>query len=135
MGLRDVTRTGPLPPELSRLLAQIVCLAETPSDRYAALLEEAGFGIDRIEMHAEALRLMVRNVQARLLGADLIPKVKNIELPGVDLGQDKSVAASAAGPALWRSDRLVGFGRSSSLSCLRQCPQAQVGGQSKECLG
>jgi hypothetical protein len=42
------------------------------------------------------LESTVRDVRARLLGAELILKVKKIELPGVDLSQAKGVAASAA---------------------------------------
>ncbi len=97
VGLSDITLNGPLPPELTGLLAQIVCIADAlPLDRYEALLEEAGFRIDRVEPHPEVLESTVRNVRAKLLGAELILKLKNIELPGVDLKQAKSVAASAA---------------------------------------
>ena len=97
VGLSDITLNGPLPPELTGLLAQIVCIADAlPLDRYESLLEEAGFLIDRVEMHTEALRSLVRNARARLLGAELILKVKNIELPGVDLRQAQRVASSAA---------------------------------------
>jgi SAM-dependent methyltransferase len=97
VGLSDITLNGPLPPELSGLLAQIICIADAlPLDRYEALLEGAGFRMDRVEPHPEVLESTVRDVRARLLGAELILKVKKIELPGVDLGQAKRVAASAA---------------------------------------
>jgi hypothetical protein len=97
VGLTDVTLNSPLPPELTGLLAQIVCIADAlPLDRYKALLEDAGFRIDRVEPHPEVLESTVRDVRARLLGAELILKVKKIELPGVDLGQARGVAASAA---------------------------------------
>lgn len=97
VGLSDVTRSGPLPPELSGLLAQIVCISEAlPSDRYAALLEEVGFRIDHVEPHPEVLETTVRNVRASLLGAELIFKVKKLEIPGVDFEEAKIVAASAA---------------------------------------
>ena len=97
VGLSDITLNGSLPPELTGLLAQIVCIADAlPLDRYEALLEQAGFRIDRVEPHPEVLESTVKNVRARLLAAELILKVKKLELPGVDLGQAKSVAASAA---------------------------------------
>lgn len=97
VGLSDITLKGPLPPELTGLLAQIVCIADAqPLDRYEALLEGAGFRIDRVEPHPEVLESTVRDVQARLLGAELILKVKKIELPGVDLKQARGVAANAA---------------------------------------
>lgn len=97
VGLSDITLDGLLPPELTGLLAQIVCIADAlPLDRYEALLEEAGFRMDRIEMHTEALTSMVRNARARLLGAEMIMKVGKLEIPGVDIGQAQIVAISAA---------------------------------------
>jgi ubiquinone/menaquinone biosynthesis C-methylase UbiE len=97
VGLSDITLSGPLPSELTGLFAQIVCIADAlPLDRYEALLKQAGFRIDRVEPHPEVLASTVRDVRARLLGAELILRVKKLELPGVDLGQAKRVAASAA---------------------------------------
>lgn len=97
MGLSDITLNGTLPPELTGLLAQIVCIADAlPSDRYEALLQEAGFRIDRVEPHAQALGSTVRDIQARLFGAELMLKLKKIEIPGVDIKQAKSVARIAA---------------------------------------
>jgi SAM-dependent methyltransferase len=97
VGLSDITLNGILPPELTGLLAQIVCIADAlPSDSYEALLLEAGFGIDRVELHPQALRSTVRDIQARLFGAELILKVKKIEIPGVDFKQAKNVAKIAA---------------------------------------
>lgn len=97
VGLSDVTRTASLPPELSGLLAQIVCLAEAlPADRYAALLEQAGFSMDRIEPHPEVLESTVRNVRASLLGAEFMIKVGKLEIPGIDFEEARIVATSAA---------------------------------------
>ena len=97
VGLSDITLNGPLPQELTGLLAQIVCIADAlPLDRYEALLEEAGFRMDRVEMHTEALTSMVRNARTRLLGAEMIMKVGKLEIPGVDIGQAQIVAISAA---------------------------------------
>jgi hypothetical protein len=97
VGLSDITLSGPLPPELTGLLAQIICIADAlPLDRYETLLEGAGFQIDRVEPHPEVLESTVRDVTAKLFGAELILKIKKIELPGVDLTQAMSVAASAA---------------------------------------
>ena len=97
VGLTDVTLDGPLPPELNGLLAQIVCIADAlPLDRYEALLNDANFQIDRVEPHPEVLETMVRDVRAKLLGAELILKLGKIEIPGVDLKQAKTVAISAS---------------------------------------
>ncbi len=108
VGLSDITLNGPLPPELTGLLAQIICIADAlPLDRYEALFEGAGFRIDRIEPHPEVLESTVRDVRAKLLGAEMFLKVKKIELPGVDLGQAMSVAASAAATI---DDGTLGYG-------------------------
>jgi len=97
VGLSDITLNGTLPPELTGLLAQIVCIADAlPSDRYEALLQEAGFGIDRVEPHPQALGSTVRDVQARLYGAELIMKLKKLEIPGVDFKEAKNIAWIAA---------------------------------------
>lgn len=97
VGLSDITLNGPLPTQLTGPLAQIVCIADAlPSDRYAVLLEEAGFCIDRIEPHADVLGMTVRSVQAKLMGAELILRTKQLEIPGIDIGQARSVAATAA---------------------------------------
>jgi arsenite methyltransferase len=97
VGLSDITLNGRLPPELTGLLAQIICIADAlPLDRYEALLEGAGFRVDRVEPHPEVLRSTVNDIQAKLFGAQLIFKVKRIELPGIDLRQAMRVAASAA---------------------------------------
>jgi len=74
-----------------------VCISEAlPLDRYAALLEEVGFGINQVEPHPEVLESTVRNVRARLLGAELLVNIKKLELPGVDFEEARMVAASAA---------------------------------------
>jgi len=97
VGLTDITLNGALPSELSGLLAQIICIADAlPIDRYEALLEQAGFQIDRVEPHPEVLEATVKDVRAKLLGAELILKATKVEIPGVDIGQAKSVAKSAA---------------------------------------
>ncbi len=97
VGLTDITLNGPLPSELTGLLAQIICIADAlPIDRYEALLEEAGFRIDRVEPHPEVLEATVRDVRAKLLGAKLLLKATKVEIPGVDIGQAMSVARTAA---------------------------------------
>ena len=97
VGLSDIALNGSLPPELNGLLAQIVCIADAlPWDRYEALLREAGFGIDRVEPHPEALGSTVAAIQKRLFGAEFFLKVKKIEIPGVDIMQAQNVARIAA---------------------------------------
>ena len=97
VGLSDLTRGGALPAELENLLAWIACVADAqPIDRYAACLEGAGFVIENSETHDDALGDIVSNIRAKLLGAELMVKLKKLDLPGVDLEQAKQVARAAA---------------------------------------
>ena len=97
IGLSDLTRTGSLPPELDTLLAWIACVADArPVDEYITYLEQAGIDTQLIEPHPQALATMVRNVQSKLLGAEIMLNIKQIELPGVDLEQAKALARHTA---------------------------------------
>ena len=49
-----------------------------------------------VEAHGEALTEMVRDIQAKLLGVELMSKLKKIELTGIDLEQAKSMARAAS---------------------------------------
>lgn len=94
VGLSDLTRNGPLPPELDTLLAWIACIADArPIDEYKTHLQNAGFEINRVEPHLEALAEMVRNVQTKLLGAEIMVKLNKLNLPGdINLEQAKALA-------------------------------------------
>jgi len=97
LGLTDLTRSGPLPPELSGLLAWIACIADArPVEEYAGYLATAGFNIRTIEPHDAALAEMARDIQARLLGVELMVKLKKLDLPGVDFDEAKQLASAAA---------------------------------------
>jgi len=97
VGLSDLTRSGPLPTELQGLLAWIACIADArPGDEYISYLMAAGLGNAEIEKHDEVLAEMVRAVQGKLLATELMVKLKQLDLPGVDLGQAKLLARSAA---------------------------------------
>jgi arsenite methyltransferase len=96
VGLSDLTRSGPLPPELEGLLAWIACIADArPVAEYARYLEEAGFPQPSVEPHDEALMEMVRDIQGKLLGAELMVKLKKLDLPGADFEQAKTLARAA----------------------------------------
>lgn len=96
-GLSDLTRVGTLPSELATLLAWIACVADAqPVGRYAAYLQEAGFVIDVIEPHDAVLAALVRQVQTKLLGAEVMVKLGKLDLPGVDLEQAKQLARHTA---------------------------------------
>ncbi len=97
VGLSDLTRSGPLPRELEGLLAWVACLADAqPVEQYATYLQSAGFTVERVEPHDEALGEMVRGIRAKLLSAELIVKLKQIDLSGVDFEQAKHLARAAA---------------------------------------
>lgn len=97
LGLSDLTRSGPLPAELEGLLAWIACIADArPAAEYVAYLEEAGFTGVTVEPHDEALAHMVREIQGKLLSAELMVKLKKLDLPGADFDQAKGLARAAA---------------------------------------
>jgi arsenite methyltransferase len=97
VGLSDLTRSGPLPAELEGILAWIACLADArPIDEYVSYLERAGVMVNQIEPHNPALTEMVKNIRTRLLGAEVLVKLKKIELPfGVDFKQAKTLVRHA----------------------------------------
>lgn len=98
VGLSDLTRSGPLPANLQGLLAWIACIADAqPSDDYVRYLADAGLTVNVVEPHNAALSEMVRAIQGKLLGVELMSKLKQIDLPPtVDLDQAKALARSAA---------------------------------------
>jgi ubiquinone/menaquinone biosynthesis C-methylase UbiE len=96
IGMSDLTRGPVLPEELSGLLAWVACIADAqPVETYVRYLCEAGFRVERIEPHDEALMEMVNQVRTRLLGAEILVGLKKLELPGVDLAAAKGMARSA----------------------------------------
>lgn len=97
IGLSDLTRSGPLPVELEGLLAWIACIGDArPLTEYAAYLEAVGCAIVTTENHDGALTRLVQEVQGRLLAAELTAGIENVQLPGIDLRQAKSLARAAA---------------------------------------
>lgn len=97
LGLSDLTRTGPLPQELGTLLAWIACIADAqPTAQYVAYLEGAGFAQVRTEPHDVALGELVSGIRAKLLGAELLVKLKQLDWPGANFEQAKALARSAA---------------------------------------
>jgi hypothetical protein len=49
-----------------------------------------------VEVHHEALAEMVKDVQGKLLGAELMSKLKKLNLESVDFAQAKVLARAAA---------------------------------------
>lgn len=96
VGMSDLTRSGPLPEDLKGLLAWIACIADArPVEEYAGYLQAAGFDVTTVEPHNDAIAEMTRDVQGRLLGIELMVKLKKLDLPGADFDQAKHVARAA----------------------------------------
>jgi ubiquinone/menaquinone biosynthesis C-methylase UbiE len=96
LGLSDLTRSESEIPGLEGLLSWIACIGDAlPTERYVATLKEAGFHVSRTEDHSDALVEMVRQIQAKLLGAEIMAGLKKIELPGVDFATGRQFAQAA----------------------------------------
>lgn len=96
VGLSDLTRNGPLPGELDGLLAWIACIADArPVSEYTGYLEAASFKIIALESHDNALVQMARDVQGRLMGLEMMVRLKKLELPGTDFDQARQFARAA----------------------------------------
>ena len=96
VGLSDLTRLAELPEELRGLLAWVACIADArPVQEYADCLEAAGIRNVEVETHDEALAEMVRNIQGKLLGAELMSKLQKVPLEGIDFPKAKRLAVAA----------------------------------------
>jgi hypothetical protein len=61
-------------------------------DTYVRYICDAGFCVERVEPHDEALLEMVNQVRTKLLGAEIMVGLKKLELPGVDFTAAKETA-------------------------------------------
>lgn len=96
IGLADLTRSGALPEELESLLAWVACIADAqPVEEYRRLLLEAGFGEPLIEPCDEALAELVRGIQLKLVGADLLTAIGKLPLPVGNLREAKRLTQAA----------------------------------------
>ena len=97
VGLSDLTRSAELPEELHGLLAWVACIADArPVEEYAGYLEAAGILSVEVETHDEALAEVVRNIQGKLLGAELMTKIQKLALEGLDFDKAKQLARAAS---------------------------------------
>ncbi len=96
VGISDLTRTAEAIPELEGLLAWIACIGDAmPAERYQSILANAGLRVQATEDRNEALIEMVRQVQSRLLAAEVMSGLKKIDLLGVDFSTAKQFANAA----------------------------------------
>jgi ubiquinone/menaquinone biosynthesis C-methylase UbiE len=97
VGLSDLTRAGDVPENLRGLLAWIACIADAqPLDEYSRYLETAGLRISLTEAHDDALARMVHDIRGKLLGAELLVRLKKFDLPGIDFEQTTALARAAS---------------------------------------
>ena len=82
IGLSDLTRSGPLPPELDTLMAWVACIADAqPIEEYMSILTVAGFSMDQVEIHDEALAELIYEIRGKLLVAELMANLKRLDIP------------------------------------------------------
>lgn len=102
VGISDLTRSAELPKELEGLLAWISCIADAqPVQEYLQWFASALLAPRTTESHDEALHEMVRQVQAKLLGAEVLVGLKKISLPGIDFSSARQMAATALSAVQW----------------------------------
>lgn len=96
VGISDLTRGPALAKELGSLLAWAACIADAqPVEKYIDCLTSVGLSLGTTELHDEALLEMVRQVQAKLLGVEIMAGLKKIDLPDLDLTAVKQMAVVA----------------------------------------
>jgi len=97
LGLTDITRRGELPEALRGLLAWVACVGAAQTlDTYETDLREAGLQIAVSEEHDSALAQMVHEIRTRLLTAEILVRLKHVQLPIADFDQAKALARAAA---------------------------------------
>jgi arsenite methyltransferase len=96
VGLSDLTRGPELPQELAGLLAWVSCIADAQQiEKYAHYLRSAGFSVEAVESHDEALSEMVQQIQGKLFAADVMSGLKKIELPEFNFSEASRMAKAA----------------------------------------
>jgi arsenite methyltransferase len=97
LGVSDLTRAASLAAELDGLLAWIACIADAQTpEQYRRHLRDAGFVVEHVEPHGEALRQLVQQVQGKLLAAEALRGWKQISLRQVDFDAARAMARAAA---------------------------------------
>jgi arsenite methyltransferase len=96
VGISDLTRAAELLKELDGLLAWIACIAAAePIEEYVRCFRNSGLRPLTTEPHDNALIDMVRQIQGKLLGVEIMAGLKKIDLPGFDLAAAKQMATVA----------------------------------------
>lgn len=86
IGLSDVTRSGQLRDELASVVAVAACIADAqPAETYVDLLRIAGMTGFSIERHDESLLTLTELIRTRLVVAQVLIRMNQIDLPAFDL--------------------------------------------------
>jgi len=96
VGLSDLTREGVLSPELDSLLSWVACIADAQAiTAYVALLSAANLKVRAAEQHDNVLTEFVNQMRTRLLVAEVMTKLKKLDLPWFDVDNAKDIAKHA----------------------------------------
>jgi SAM-dependent methyltransferase len=96
LGFSDLTRNPEPIAGLEGLLSWIACIGDAlPLNQYARIFEAAGFQLANVKKHDGALVEMVREIQGRLLSAEIMAGLGKIDLAGVDFATGKQFAQAA----------------------------------------
>ena len=107
LGFSDLTKTAEPIPELEGLFAWIACIGDAqPIDSYLEIIQGAKFTITHIEDHGDALLEMVRHIQGKLLGAEIVAGLKKFPVPNVKFPEAKGFAEAAVSAV---KDRRLGY--------------------------
>lgn len=96
LGISDLTKTaGPLP-ELDGLLSWVACIGDAqPVESYVEILRLANLTVAGVEDHGYALTDLVRQIQGRLLGAEIAAGLKKLDFPNLNFTEAKRFAQAA----------------------------------------
>lgn len=97
LGLTDLTKAAGTPAELEGLLAWIACIGDAqPAENYENRLRAGGFEMEQRLDRGECLVEMVRQVSGRMLLAEVMTGLRQVNLPGFDPAQAKRFLAAAS---------------------------------------
>jgi len=65
-------------------------------DEYVRYMGEAGLHVDAVEDHDDALGDLVHDIRTKLMGAELLVKLKKIDLPTVNFDEARAMARAAS---------------------------------------
>jgi hypothetical protein len=63
-------------------MAWVACIADAqPIEEYISILTLAGFSMDQVEIHDEALAELIHEIRGKLLVAELMANLKRLDIP------------------------------------------------------